>query len=197
MLMSKKDQHCLRVLWCDDSSGEPSIYVTQVMPFGTCCSPSCAQYVKNLNASKFEGEYPAAAQAITKQHYVDDMLVSVESEQEAIQLAKDVKFVHAQAGFDMRNWISNSAAVVEAMKEEKTDEKSLNLAAELGTEKVLGMWWCTSTDTFTYKLSSKHDRELLEGQRKPTKREVLRTLMAVFDPLGLISNVLIYQKVLF
>ncbi|XP_065087108.1 uncharacterized protein LOC135708862 [Ochlerotatus camptorhynchus] len=137
VFMCKKDQHCLRVLWCDDSSGDPSIYVTQVMPFGTCCSPSCAQYVKNLNARKFEREYPAAAQAITKQHYVDDMLVSVESEQEAIQLARDVKFVHAQAGFDMRNWISNSPAVVEAMKEEKTNEKSLNLTMELGTEKVL------------------------------------------------------------
>ncbi|XP_055543571.1 uncharacterized protein LOC129729114 [Wyeomyia smithii] len=59
------------------------------------------------------------------------------------------------------------------------------------------MWWCTLTDTFTYKLSSKHDRDLLERQRKPTKRKVLRTLMAVFDPLGLKSNVLIYLKVLF
>ncbi|XP_055526967.1 uncharacterized protein LOC129719602 [Wyeomyia smithii] len=197
VLMTKKDQHCLRVLWSDGSSNEPDVYVTQVMPFGTSCSPSCAQFVKNMNARKFEAKFPAAAQAIIKQHYVDAMLVSVETEQEAIQLAKDVKFVHGQAGFDMRNWISNSPSVVEPMKEEKTVEKSLNLAVELGTEKVLGMWWCTLTDTFTYKLSSKHDRDLLERQRKLTKREVLRTLMAVFDPLGLISNVLIYLKVLF
>ncbi|XP_062534847.1 uncharacterized protein LOC134204027 [Armigeres subalbatus] len=197
MLMSKEDQQCLRVLWCDDSSGEPSIYITQVMPFGTCCSPSCAQYVKNHNATKFAAQYPAASQAIMKQHYVDDMLVSVETEQEAIQLAKDVKHVHAQAGFDMRNWISNSPSVVSAMNEETIQGKSMNVGSELGTEKVLGMWWCTADDTFTYKLSSKHDPSLLEGDRKPTKREVLRTLMAVFDPLGLISNVLIYLKVLF
>ncbi|XP_053699346.1 uncharacterized protein LOC128746321 [Sabethes cyaneus] len=197
MLMAARDQHCLRVLWSDDGKGEPSTYVTQVMPFGTSCSPSCAQYVKNLNASNFAGQYPQAAQTIIKQHYVDDMLASVETEEEAIQLAKDVKHVHAQAGLEMRNWISNSPAVVEAMKETKTDEKNLNLGPELGTEKVLGMWWCTATDTFTYKLSVKHDRDLLAGTRKPTKREVLRTLMAVFDPLGLISNVLVYLKVLF
>ncbi|XP_055632470.1 uncharacterized protein LOC129772961 [Toxorhynchites rutilus septentrionalis] len=197
MLMSKRDQHCLRVLWCDDSTGEPSTYVTQVMPFGTCCSPSWAQYIKNFNASKFEIQYPAAAHAIIRQHYVDDMLVSVESDDIAIRLAKDVKFIHAQAGFDMRNWVSNSQEVIEAMMEQTTDEKNLNIGSELGTEKVLGMWWCTATDNFTYKLSAKHNRDLLAGARKPTKREVLSTLMAVFDPLGLISNVLVYLKVLF
>ncbi|XP_055537630.1 uncharacterized protein LOC129725618 [Wyeomyia smithii] len=197
MVMSKQDQHCLRVLWCDDETNKPSTYVTQVMPFATSCSPSCAQYVKNLNAVKFEGQYPLAVQAIVKQHYVDDMLVSVESEEVAIQVAKDVKYIHAQAGFDMRNWISNSRAVVEAMKEPETDKKNLNLGSELGTEKVLGMWWCTETDTITYKLYAKHDTDLLSQLRKPTKKEVFRTLMAVFDPLGLISNVLVYLKVLF
>ncbi|XP_065082427.1 uncharacterized protein LOC135704845 [Ochlerotatus camptorhynchus] len=123
VFMCKKDQYCIRVLWCDDSFGNPSTYVAQVMPFGSSCSPSCAQYVKNLNAHRFESQY----------------LVSVESEQEAIQIAKDVKFVHAHAVFDMRNWISNSSAVVEAMREENTDEKSLKLGMELGTEKVLGL----------------------------------------------------------
>lgn len=109
------------------------------MPFGTCCSPSSAQYVKNLNASKFKEQYPEAAHAIIKQHYVDDMLVSIESEEAAIQLAKDVKFVHAQAGFEMRNWVSNSRKVMETMEEQQTEEKNLNIGSELGAEKVLGM----------------------------------------------------------
>ncbi|XP_062538374.1 uncharacterized protein LOC134206663 [Armigeres subalbatus] len=71
------------------------------------------------------------------------------------------------------------------------------MGSELATEKVLGMWWCTDTDTFTYKLSRKHDPELLTGARKPSKREVLRTLMSIFDPLGLLSNVLIGLRILF
>ncbi|XP_058817409.1 uncharacterized protein LOC131680718 [Topomyia yanbarensis] len=64
------------------------------------------------------------------------------------------------------------------------------------TEKVLGMWWCTLTDTFTYKLSRNQNEDLLLGRRKPTKREVLRMLMSIFDPLGLISHILIFLKVL-
>ncbi|XP_062542194.1 uncharacterized protein LOC134210182 [Armigeres subalbatus] len=78
-----------------------------------------------------------------------------------------------------------------------TIKKSLNVGTELATEKVLGMWWCTASDTFEYKLSPKHDAELLTGERKPTKREVLRTLMSIFDPLGLLSHLLVFLKILF
>lgn len=153
----------------------------QVMTFGACCSPRCAQYVKNLNAERHAGQYPAAAKVIVKNHYVDDVLASTETEEEMIQLAQGVRHVHAKAGFEMRNWISNSPTVLAALQKERVDEKSLNLGSELATEKDLGMWWCTETDTLTFKLSPKHDVDLLSGKRRPTKREVLRTLMAIFD----------------
>lgn len=96
----------------------------------------------------------------------------------------------------MRNWLSNSSNVLNALEVDKKQEKSLNITSDLATEKILGMWWCTATDTFTYKLSPKHNIELLAGKRKPTKREMLRTLMAIFDPLGLISHLLIFLKIL-
>lgn len=198
VLIAKEDQYCQLFLWKENPTDEaPSTYVTQVMTFGACCSPSCAQYIKNANAEKYADKHPRAVEAITKQHYVDDMLLSVETEEEAIQLAQNVRDIHATAGFEIRNWISNSPAVIQALEEEKTEQKSLNIGSELATEKVLGMWWCTSTDSFIYKLSSKHSASLLAGQRVPTKREVLRTLMSIFDPLGLLSNVLIFLKILF
>ncbi|XP_062704301.1 uncharacterized protein LOC134286665 [Aedes albopictus] len=196
-LVAEEDQDCQRFLWREHSTdAEPSTYVMRVMTFGASCSPSCAQYAKNLNAKEHEQQFPEAAEVIIKKHYVDDMLASVETEAEAVELAEDIRFVHAQAGYEMRNWLSNSVPVLKALNATKTSEMNLNLASETVTEKILGMWWCTATDTFTYKLSSKHDSELLAGIRKPTKREMLRTLMAIFDPLGLISNLLIFLKVL-
>ncbi|XP_055632909.1 uncharacterized protein LOC129773333 [Toxorhynchites rutilus septentrionalis] len=195
--ISTEDQNRQRFLWRETpTEAEPSTYIMQVMTFGACCSPSCAQYVKNLNAEKHAGQYPAASKAIVKNHYVDDMLVSTETECEAIQLARDVHYVHIQAGFEMCNWLSNSPAVLAALQKEQIDEKSLNIGSKLATEKVLGMWWCTATDTLTFKLSAKHDSDLLLGRRRPTKREVLRTLMAIFDPLGLLSHLLIFLRVL-
>ncbi|XP_062704409.1 uncharacterized protein LOC109433030 [Aedes albopictus] len=192
-----EDQRYQCFYWTDEN-GELGVYVMAVMTFGACCSPSSAQYVKNVNADRFKSKFPAACDAVTKSHYVDDMLISVATEEEAIQIAKDVRHVHAQGGFEIRNWISNSRRVVEALQEQNTDEeKSLDLTTELSTEKVLGMWWNTAADAFTYKIGwNRYDGELLKGERRPTKRDVLRVLMTIFDPLGLIAHLLVYLKVL-
>ncbi|XP_065075283.1 uncharacterized protein LOC135699027 [Ochlerotatus camptorhynchus] len=196
VLIREEDQQYQCFFWTDEE-GNLVVYAMKVMTFGACCSPSSAQYVKNINAERFKSNYPAAYEAITKSHYVDDMLISVASEKEAIQTAKDVRHVHAQGGFEIRNWISNSRRVTLALQEENTKEKSLDLSSELSTEKVLGMWWNTTTDSFTYKVGwNRYDGALLKGGRRPTKREVLRVLMTIFDPLGLIAHFLAYLKVL-
>ncbi|XP_058827917.1 uncharacterized protein LOC131687846 [Topomyia yanbarensis] len=193
--MREDDQHCQRFFWkACETDIDPSVYVVQVMTFGACCSPSTAQYVKNYNAKRFEQEHPEAVHAIVKQHYVDDMLLSVESEEEAIQVVREVQTVHRSAGFEMRNWISNSPRVVAAMSETGSDEKSLSIGDKHVSERVLGMWWNTSTDCFTYKMSPRYEQLLISGQRRPTKREVLRTLMMIFDPLGFIAHFLMQLK---
>ncbi|XP_065073869.1 uncharacterized protein LOC135697938 [Ochlerotatus camptorhynchus] len=196
VLIRDEDQQSLRFFWRDED-GQIAIYVMCVMTFGACCSPSSAQYVMNLNAARFDQEYPAAVEVIKKQHYVDDMLVSVDTEEEAIKLAQDVKFVHSEGGFEIRNWTSNSLRVLEALRGSNAEEKNLDLSPEMATEKVLGMWWCTSADVFTFKVGwDRYDRDLWEGRRQPTKREVLRVLMRIFDPLGLIAPFLMFLKIL-
>ncbi|XP_062541898.1 uncharacterized protein LOC134209893 [Armigeres subalbatus] len=167
------------------------------MTFGACCSPSRAQFVKNINAERFTEKYPKAVDTIIKRHYVDDMLVSVETEEEAILLAHQVKYVHSHGGFEIRNWISNSPAVLQSLGEIDTKTKNLDVSAELATEKVLGLWWCTQKDTFTFKIGwTRYDEALLTGRRRPSKREVLKVLMTIFDPLGMIAHFLIFLKVL-
>ncbi|XP_065088896.1 uncharacterized protein LOC135710301, partial [Ochlerotatus camptorhynchus] len=197
VLMNAIDQHCQRFFWHNGLPGSSlSVYVVQVMTFGATCSPSCAQFVKNTNAQRFESQYPRAVEVIVKDHYVDDLLSSVETEAEALELIRQIQFIHGQAGFDIRGWLSNSRHVSELLKEQPNSDKNLNIDSELATEKVLGMWWNTAADVFTFRLSVKHEQELLEGSRVPTKREILRTLMTIFDPLGLLGNLLMFLKVL-
>ncbi|XP_065081042.1 uncharacterized protein LOC135703693 [Ochlerotatus camptorhynchus] len=136
-VLMREDDQPYQLFFYADNGENPSTYVIQVMTFGACCSPSTAQYVKNLHASKFEQDYPAAVEVIVKRHYVDDMLLSVEQEEEAIKLTGDVKKIHALAGFEIRNWASNSRAVLEALNESATTEK--NLGGEHTVEKILGI----------------------------------------------------------
>lgn len=77
----------------------------QAMTFGATCSPSSAHYVKNLNALRFAEQYPRAVNAITNHHYVDDLLDSADAVEEAIRIAKEVRYIHQKGGFEIRHWI--------------------------------------------------------------------------------------------
>ncbi|XP_049302713.1 uncharacterized protein LOC125775825 [Bactrocera dorsalis] len=193
----QEDQNFLRFLWYEPNANEPTTFAMTVMTFGATCSPSCAQYVKNRNAEDFQEKFPLASKCITENHYVDDMLVSVDTEEEAIKLAQDVRHVHALGGFHLRNFLSNSRRVLSALNENPLDELSLDLDRELPTEKVLGMWWITSSDHFAFRVSAKYrDSDIFLHKRRPTKREVLSLVMTIYDPLGLLSFYVIYAKVI-
>ncbi|XP_053691452.1 uncharacterized protein LOC128739970 [Sabethes cyaneus] len=196
--MRGEDQHSQRFLWWDsEDRNNINTYVMQVMTFGACCSPASAQFAKNLNAERFSEKFPAATKAIVQCTYVDDMLCSGETEQEVIELAKSVRFIHSEGGFEIRNWTSNSPAVLAGISGESCIEKNLDLGSSMATEKVLGLWWCTATDCFTFKINwSRLGDDLLKGERCPTKREVLRIMMSIYDPVGLVAHYLMYLKVL-
>lgn len=166
------------------------------MTFGATCSPSCAQYVMKRNAAEFEVEFPRAVLSIVKNHYVDDMLDSCDTEDEAVDLARNVFNIHKNAGFHIRNWVSNSKIVIEQLGENNLHgkQRSLDVKTELNFEKILGMWWNTSSDTFTYSINL--NKEYLQENYHPTKREVLRAMMSIFDPLGFLSFFNIYIKIL-
>ncbi|XP_017468636.1 PREDICTED: uncharacterized protein LOC108360729 [Rhagoletis zephyria] len=193
------DQNYQRFLWFESGYVKPSVFVMTVMTFGATCSPSSAQYVKNLNAEEFRSSHPRAVECIVDNHYVDDMLDSVDTEEEAIRLARDVSFVHEKGGFHIRNWHSNSEKVLRALKTNNMEgEVSLNSDEEMPAEKVLGLWWVTQEDCFTFRVARNHkNKNLLLNDRCPTKREVLSIVMSIFDPLGLLNFYVIYAKIMF
>ncbi|XP_058816619.1 uncharacterized protein LOC131679884 [Topomyia yanbarensis] len=194
--VNEDDQQSQRFLFHDTDVDEPDEYIMKVITFGASCSPSSAQFIINKNAERFKEQLPVAVGAIRNNHYVDDMLASVNTEEEAIQLAKDVHFIHEQGGFKMRGWISNSPNVMKALSSGDVPEKSMDVTSDIALEKVLGMWWNTESDDFRFKLSKERHADLLFGTKHPTKREVLSVLMSIYDPLGLIANFLMPLKLL-
>ncbi|XP_063358825.1 uncharacterized protein LOC134648265 [Cydia amplana] len=187
----QEDRDALRFLWRNDPHCQLKEYRMTSVIFGAVCSPCTALYIKNRNAQELQRSYPAAAKAIVRDHYMDDYLGSLDSVQEAAQLAADIVTVHKAAGMEMRGWVSNVPAALAAVPE--------NLRApvvediHVGPEafvRTLGLIWHPKSDTFSFRTGSP-----IPDQGKLTKRKVLSYLMCVYDPLGLLTPLVI--KVVF
>ncbi|XP_070138965.1 uncharacterized protein [Drosophila bipectinata] len=149
------------------------------MTFGAACSPCSADYVKTVNALRYSSTDPRAALAINEYHYVDDYVDSFASEDEAIAISTRVREIHAEAGFDLCRFTSSSASVVRALN-------PLEPIASVGwteaEEKVLGMYWQPATDEFKFGVKyHRVPRNVMTGERVPTKREFLSLVMSTFD----------------
>ncbi|XP_055589277.1 uncharacterized protein LOC129741562 [Uranotaenia lowii] len=189
VMIREEDRNSQRLLWRNNTDEPIETYFMDVATFGSSCSPSSAQFVKNRNAMEFAEEFPDAAEAIIKHHYVDDWLDSVDTVQEACKLAADVEYVQSQGGFKIHNWLSNSPQFLEQIGErDLADTKNLNL--DRSTERVLGMLWRRSDDVFIFSLNNNL------SVVHPTKREVLRAVMSVFDPLGLLAFFIVHGKII-
>ncbi|XP_062716216.1 uncharacterized protein LOC134291880 [Aedes albopictus] len=191
-----QDRQFQRFLFRDHPKLEPVTYVMDVAIFGAACSPSSAQYIKNLNAMDFVAKYPRATEAIIHRHYVDDYLDSFGTFEEAVRVGREVKAIHAEGGFEIRNFLSNDSTIATLVGDESPEaEKNICVEKDERIESVLGMKWIPSSDTFTFTISLRDNLlHVLEQSHVPTKREVLRTVMSFFDPLGLISFFLIHGR---
>ncbi|XP_041632480.1 uncharacterized protein [Drosophila kikkawai] len=195
IIIQQSDMHVQRFLWLHKDNKTPRIFVMRAMTFGICCAPCIAHYVRDKNAQEFKDHCPRAFESITEAHYVDDLIDSYTDDSEAIAVTTKVRDIHAEGGFTIRNWISNSTAVLKHFGERQIDEQS---PKELGDpEKVLGMNWEPSNDVFKYTFRfARLKRDVLNGETVPTKREALQVLMSIFDPLGLLSCYTIGLKML-
>ncbi|XP_062714917.1 uncharacterized protein LOC134291324 [Aedes albopictus] len=142
--------------------------------------------------------FGSTSAAIKEHHYVDDYLDSFKSVDEAVQVVNDVKFVHSKGGFEIRNFLSNEGEVLRRTGEIEPDSsKEFALTRGEAAESVLGMKWIPSDDVFTYTFAIREDlRMILKDSYVPTKREVLKVIMSLFDPLGLVAFFLVHGKIL-
>lgn len=175
-------------LWRDlKTHEEPKIYQMKSMLFGTNCSPFMAQFVKNHNAKMYEDKNPEATKSILENHYVDDYLESKPSSEEAINTINSVIKIHLQAGFEIRNFISNDESVINQIPQNLRSESNIvKLSGKgEGKQKVLGILWNATDDVLTYSTNTMHriDPDILNGNKLPTKRKILAAVNSIYDPL--------------
>ena len=145
--------------------------------------------------------------------YVDDLNSGADNTQEALHLYARTKEIMRQGGFNMRKWKTNCPEVAQVVKEAESqisntqsttgcesDDSTMSYAKQvLGThpdgEKVLGVTWNNAMDTLVSRLDRMVNCQPQLSQ--PTKRDLLSSVAKVYDPMGLISPVVLMMKVLF
>ncbi|XP_053691544.1 uncharacterized protein LOC128740060 [Sabethes cyaneus] len=195
--MRAADKHAQRILWRTDREHDPEIFLVDVATFGSTCSPASAQFVKNQNAREHSDRFPRAAEGILQSTYVDDYLDSFGSEEEACRISEEVRQIFCNGGFQLRNWISNSESVLQHLGETQAAVRKSLTTTSNDAERVLGMLWDPLTDELSFSTRMSDEvHYLLENDKVPTKRQVLRCVMTLFDPLGLLATFLIHEKIL-
>ena len=134
--------------------------------------------------------------------YVDDLSSGAAKSKEALEFYIQSRLIFQKANMNLRKWKSNSNELMIFIKkheqvkvlEKLWYENSLLNSSLLDNTKVLGIPWNTSRDTFIFTIQHLlHDipPELV------TKRPLLQFSASVFDPLRILSPVMLRLQVMF
>ncbi|XP_076660155.1 uncharacterized protein LOC143363463 [Halictus rubicundus] len=194
----QEDRGAQRFLWRGKARDvEPHVYEMTSLIFGAKSSPCSAMYIKDENAKSFANQYPGAAKSIIKNSYMDDFLASRATVQEAACLVRDVEKINVNANFEMHGWVSNEERALIGTSNRELSRNGENPLCTHKGERVLGLFWDTRSDTLGFNMGiAKIPKDLLNGKKIPSKREYLRVVMSVFDPLGFLSRLMLMSKIL-
>ena len=189
--VTERDQRFLRFLWWEngDLSQEAKVYCMTVHLFGATSSPSVAAFCMRKTANDNRAQVSAeAVETLERSFYVDDMLHSTATEDQALSLYREMVDLLAKGGFRLTKFLSTSRKVLAGIPEDDRAKsvKLIDLDDSLPQETALGLQWSVEDDCFTYKV----DFEL-----KPlTKRGLLSMTASLYDPLGFVGPIALVPK---
>ncbi|XP_068670912.1 uncharacterized protein [Montipora capricornis] len=119
------DHHVHRFLWGNlQTHRELDVYVKTVLTFGDKPAPAMAQIALRKTAEEAKEAFPAAAQVIQNNTYMDDICDSVPTKEEARDLTQDIDSVLETGGFRVKGWVSNKVETLDPPKENRKQQHS-------------------------------------------------------------------------
>eukprot|EP00112_Aurelia_sp_Birch-Aquarium-sp1_P000702 Seg1067.15 transcript_id=Seg1067.15/GoldUCD/mRNA.D3Y31 product="hypothetical protein" protein_id=Seg1067.15/GoldUCD/D3Y31 len=205
--IKEEDRNSLRFLWVKDIlAAEPEIEVFQFcrVIFGAGPSPFLLNATLRHHLDKYRYDDPEFVEKMKASLYIDDLVSGSSTLKEAFAMFIKAKSRLQDAGFHMHKWKTNHPELREAIKREvevqensdperETTYAKESLGHKESESKVLGVKWDIDKDVLKFEF-----KEILDKaeQLEPTKRNILSVIASVFDPLGLISPVIVPAKIL-
>jgi hypothetical protein len=190
------DQRALRFLWREDPSSEKvEVYQFTRHIFGAKSSPTCANYALQRTASDNFKKFPIAAATVQRNFYMDDLLKSCGTVEEAKKVSSELRQLMKLGGFTLAKWTSSHPDVLPRSMVDTTAPQVVAFRAPSSDEEesstVLGLKWHVTNDTL----------EVCRGVDKTppvvvTQRSILSLVSSVFDPLGMAGPFTIQARLL-
>ena len=183
------DRNALRFLWYDRDTGSIVEYrMTSHLFGGIWCASSSAYALRRTVIDNQPNSL--ISDTILKSFYVDDMLKSVDSIEKACEVIHGTKDILSRGGFNLTKFMVNRDTLLEQVDERDRAEEIKQIVPDIYC-KALGIQWEVGSDIFYY---------CYKGNRKcesVTRRQMLSYTSSMYDPLGLITPIVIQGKVLF
>ncbi|XP_038063243.1 uncharacterized protein LOC119733951 [Patiria miniata] len=186
----------LRFLWYEDNNPNAAIvtYCMTVHVFGNKPSPAVAISGLRKTAEEGEAEFGTdVRELIERNFYMDDLLKSFPTKEEAVDVLKRTKDLLSTANIRLHKFASSDAGVLAAFEPSELApnlaEADLSNKDESTIRRTLGVSWDLKADSFTFQIAEPNANAC-------TKRTVLSEVNGVFDPIGLAAPVIIKGKML-
>ncbi|XP_065085837.1 uncharacterized protein LOC135707865 [Ochlerotatus camptorhynchus] len=189
--LDPRQTHYHRTFWRDQPMDPIKVMELLTVTYGT--SPASFLAVRSMVqlAREERANFPAAAEAILEDCYMDDILSGAPTLASAKQLRSDIEELMMKGKFPIRKWCTNDDEILEGVPDQ--DREKLVRIGDSGTNeaiRALGVLWDPRCDQFLFWRSP----EVMQPDVKVTKRYVLSQIAKLFDPLGLISPVIVLAK---
>ncbi|XP_055308106.1 uncharacterized protein LOC129572188, partial [Sitodiplosis mosellana] len=186
--VAESDVTYQRILWRDEPFKRFREYGINRLGFGTNYAPCAANQCVNKLADLNSEEFPEASEVMKRDIYMDDTITGSHSVSKALQIQRDLIHVFNSAGFCIKEWASNSEKILAAVSE---SDREISIPFFINPDreiKTLGIFWSISTDTLNFNINYK-EREII------TNQFVLSTIARIYDPLGLVSPLIVKAKI--
>ena len=196
-----EDVHMQRFFWRDMKTDEPpKTYAVAVNNFGVKPANVIATSALHKSADCFAEKYPVESEEIKNQTYVDDELVAAVNDTVLREKTRRMDEICDHASMPNKGWTYSG---------DSSAEVAIGDEASACEDKVLGMLWDPSSDTFNFyvvlkllttngevSVSSLEHLIEISDSLLLTRRVLLSNVSRIFDPIGLLAPVLLEAKLL-